>query len=786
MNNQLLHILSSKSATLVLLVVYVILMASATILEKYQGTPVAKAVIYYSPLFIFLQLLLVINFLLLTWKYKLMSKLKVTYTVIHLAFILILTGALLTHLTGKEGMLHLREGQRSELVSYTRDNQQSFWKLPFQVELTDFNLIRYPGSQSPSSYESMLKIYHDNQSFEQKVFMNNVLDFKGYRIYQASYDPDEKGSILSVTYDMPGRIVTYCGYTLLFMSLLWMLFDRNSHFRHLWNRLNKEMTLLLVGCLFAGFVQAQNSVIQQEHAIKFGALPMQSHQGRIIPVNTFAAEITRKLKTDKVTENLLPEQFLLSLLVYPADWAVIPLIEIKDEVLAKRFGWNPGRISYREAFDKNGRYRLAAAVEKIYQKNPAQRDRMDKELLKIDDRINLLHELLNKRLLRIYPNPADSTHYRWLSCGELTESMPEALKLNNSYLKSVALANAGNNWDMADKCLEEIARYQQEACQGNLIDNNKIKLEMAYNWLNLPALCRTGYLLTGFFLLLYCCIRNTPKQQHATVSSIAKGFLLSTAAFFFMLHTACLGMRWYISGYAPWSNSYETMVFLAWTGVLSGFLFLRKNILTTALAILFGGIVLFVSGLSWMDPQITPLVPVLKSPWLMSHVASLIMAYGLLGLCCMISTAYLCLSVTRKNSNSPLLTQLAVINELAMVLGTGLLAVGIFLGAIWANESWGRYWSWDPKETWALITLIVYTAILHARWFKLQKKDWLFSLLSQLAFLSILMTFLGVNYFLSGMHSYGSHDALSGIPVWAYLIFISYFVLPGLISHSSS
>lgn len=229
----------------------------------------------------------------------------------------------------------------------------------------------------------------------------------------------------------------------------------------------------------------------------------------------------------------------------------------------------------------------------------------------------------------------------------------------------------------------------------------------------------------------------------------------------FLLHMYSLGMRWYISGYAPWSNSYETMVCLSWASVLGGLLFARRSLMVFSLATLFGGVVLFVSGLSWMDPQITPLVPVLKSPWLMFHVATLIAAYGFLGISCMIGITNLIISafITRRNGEllSARITQLSIINEMSLLIGLAFMTVGIFLGAIWANESWGRYWGWDPKETWALITTIIYAIVLHLRWFRKKKmSDRLFNLLSALAFLAVLMTYFGVNYLLSGMHSYGN------------------------------
>ena len=788
MTFKLTDVLSSKTTTIVLLCVYALLMGTATILEKFQGTLAAKALIYHSPLFIFLHLLMIVNFLLLTLKMKLVQHKKWTNLLLHGAFIVIMTGAMVTHLFGQEGTLHLREGEKTAHIIVKNGETPEVHYLPFEIELTDFRLTRYPGSMSPSSYESDLKIYVDGEIHEEKVYMNNVLDLKGYRFFQAHYDADELGSVLAVNHDATGRYITYTGYLLLFAGLLLLLLDKDSRFRRLWKQL-KYVMLPALFLLNMGNVQAQNLEVSAEHAAKWGALPMQSPDGRIIPVNTFAEEVVRKLKAEKVIGPMNPEQFLLSLLAYPADWSVIPLVEINDEEIGKAYGWNQERISYRDAFDATHRYLLYEEMEAIYMKNPAERTRRDKELLKIDDRINLLHVLLTNRMLRLFPNPADSLQLRWVAMGEVTSAevpvsettSKEIIQLSTHYLEAVKAAMTSHQWKKADQELTAIANYQQQNVKGNLIDEGRLQAEIFYNQMNLPRLCKIGYLVLGAILVILAfklgASKERPSWKQWMVPTIFGGVVI-----LFLLHTLSLGLRWYISGYAPWSNSYETMVALAWAGVFCGFIFARRNLLVTALATLFGGAILFVSSLNWMDPQITPLVPVLKSPWLMAHVASLVMAYGFLGISCMIGTAYLLLTVSKKEETTALRSQLTIINELSMTSGLGFLTVGIFLGAIWANESWGRYWSWDPKETWALITMVVYATVLHVRWFMKGNSDQLFNLLSQWAVLSILMTFLGVNYFLSGMHSYGSHDALAGIPWWAYLLFFTFFVVPGVIS----
>lgn len=799
MKDKLYRFLGSYRATILLMLIYAFLMALATVIEKHYGTPVAKAMIYYSPLFLFLQFLMLVGFVCVTLRHRLFSSGKWVYLLLHGAFVVILTGALITHLFGQEGMMHLREGAKSNRIMMESRHGQTEHTLPFEVELLDFKLIRYPGSQSPSSYESRLKLHADGELTEEKVYMNNVLDMKGYRFFQASYDADEKGTILSVSHDVAGRTVTYCGYTLLFIGLLGCFLDKGSRFRKLARQLNAlRFIAFLLGCVgFALPSGAQSTTshslfIPAAHAEKFGALPMQSINGRIIPVNTFASEVLRKLQADNAVEGLTPDQFLLSLLVNPTEWAHKPLIRIEDPEIKNHYNWETHEISYRDAFDADGFYRLGEEVEAAYIKPPATRSHFDKELMKLDEKVNTLHQLFNFQLIRLFPIATDTVYHRWLAPGdELTELSANdsiaVISLFRQYRTGVQEAMTTGKWDKADAALEAICRYQQTNNTGLDISADKMQAEINYNKLNLLAHCKKAYLIAGGLLLIFS-FRAWIRRKDSSWERTMRRILVVCVLLGFLLHTYSLGMRWYISGYAPWSNSYETMVCLSWASVLGGLLFARRSLIAISLATLFGGVVLFVSGLNWMDPQITPLVPVLKSPWLMFHVATLIAAYGFLGISCMIGTTNLIASAftTRHNREflSARITQLSIINEMSLLIGLALMTVGIFLGAVWANESWGRYWSWDPKETWALITTIVYAVVLHLRWFGKKTDDRLFNLLSQTAFLSVLMTYFGVNYLLSGMHSYGSNAGLAGVPFWVYLLMILFFLLPAIAAYT--
>ena len=780
---------ASKKASLWLLFIYAILMALATMVEKYHGTPTAKALIYYSPLFFLLHLLMIVNFIGITLKYGLYKPVHWLYLAVHGSLIIILLGATVTHFFSKEGMLHLREGEKTNQVLMESRTGQRLIEMPFEVELIDFTLRRYPGSQSPSSYESMLKLYVDGKTRTQKVFMNNVLDLKGYRFFQASYDQDEMGSILSVSYDTAGRRITYFGYFILFAGLIAVFFNRHSRFRRLGRQLKKGALVGIIISLFSVSLQAAeptNSATLFRHAQKLSQLPTQSRSGRIVPLHTLASEVLRKVYGKDSYNEFSAEQLFLSAIAHPEEWVDEPLIAVDYKMLSPSYPWKSNYISYNDAFDANGYYILEKEVAMLYRKNPAQRSLSEKEILKLDEKINIVHLLLRFQLYRIFPLPGDTANHQWFAPGDnlnmfYQEDAQLVINLFRTYQKELQTALQTNQWQRADEALDNIGAFQNTHNTGLNLSEKKMRAEVKYNKMNLTKVCQLGYLIVGGILLLLSFVESRKKNNW--LSYIKKGVVF-IIIFFSILHTYNMGMRWYLSGYAPWSNSYETMVAMAWASVLGGLLLGRRELAALALATLFAGIALFVSGLSWMDPQISPLVPVLKSPWLTFHVAVLIASYGFLGISCMIGFANLILIPFTAKKPRPLLSnrikRLTIINEMSLIAGLIFLMIGIFLGAVWANESWGRYWSWDPKETWALITAIVYTLVLHYKWFKRKKENWTFNLLSQIAFLSVLMTFLGVNYLLSGMHSYGA--TLSGVSKIAVGLLFAFFVLPGLVS----
>lgn len=783
--------LSSFVTTIVLLLIYAFGLAVATFIEKYHGTAAAKAMIYYSPLFFLLQFLLVVNFIAAVVRHQYIKRGKWALMLIHSAFIVILLGALTSFLFGEEGTLHLREGETSDRIVVRTSDNTTFHTLPFSVELQKFTLTRYPGSSSPSAYESEVLVHVDGKTRHERIFMNNILDVKGYRFFQASFDQDEQGTILSVNRDVAGRNITYTGYLLLVIGFVLSFIGKNTRFMRLSRRLKEirvagnAAVMLLVLCtlsLQAGAKEeasplldaVQQYPISTAHAATFGALPIQAGNGRMMPVNTFSSEILRKLhKADRIGQ-LNSDQFLLSLLSMPDMWMRVPFIALSNPELANYFDLTDGQCAYMQVFDSNGNYKLQQKLEEAYGKAPAERNRFDKDLMKLDEQINIVHQLINHQLLNLFPKEDDPAH-KWYAPGDDLSAFAGkdsmfVSRIMDWYLTEVQVALKSGDWAKADEVTGMISTYQQAKNKTLDISPKRMQAELKYNRMDIFRYCKIGYLILGGLLLVFSFARLFRRERWMTAAIWVLGICVLLV---FHFHMMGMGMRWYIAGYAPWSNSYETMVYVAWATVMAGLLFVRRSTITFALATLFGGIILFVSSLNWMDPEIGTLVPVLKSPWLMFHVAVIVAAYGFFGISCLIGlTNMVLMCITGKKKAEVLairIKELSIVNEMSLLVGLALMTIGTFLGAVWANESWGRYWGWDPKETWALITLVVYAIVAHLHLVKRWNNLWLFNLLSVAAFASVLMTFFGVNYFLSGMHSYGQNDNVHGIFTYLYI-----------------
>ncbi len=756
------------------------MMAVGTFIEESVNTTAAKVIIYYSPSFIIIQALLVLNFILALIDKRFVQDKRWGMIILHASLAIILTGAMVTHIFGKEGTVHIREGEKSDTMVIHTSKGMFEEKLPFIVELVEFNLIRYPGSQSPSSYESVLNIHVDNEVVETKVFMNNVFDINGYRLFQASYDDDEMGTILSVNQDVAGRSITYLGYGLLFVGFVMMFVMPNSRLWQLNRQLKKVQSAIKLTVIFllftsniaakdftkhATFLSIERNIPPKDHAQKLGQVPVQL-RGRVMPMNSFSSQVLRKLYGSDMIGKLNSDQFMISLLALPEMWMQVEFLSCSNDEISEMFNLSKGAVSYSQLFDERGNYKLLKSIEDIHHKPVQERSQLDKDLIKLDEQVNIMFLLINHQIPALYPDARDQNHAWYASGDDLNGFEKEdSLFISRSYkyyISEVGHSIRSGDWGQPEIVLNSITEYQNKNDAAELIKSNKIDAEIRYNKKNIFSVVRNAYFILGCLLLLVSFINMFVEKKWISKVSyvLLVGIIIS-----FTYHMYGMGMRWYISGYAPWSNSYETMVYVAWSTALAGIAFARKSFLTLSLSIVFSGLILFVSGLHWMDPEITTLVPVLKSPWLMIHVAVIVAAYGFFGIGFLLGLVNMIIMIfTDGNSKTQLrIRELSIINNMGLLIGLSLLTIGTFMGAVWANESWGRYWSWDPKETWALITIVIYSIVIHlhlvGKWFN----NWSFNFASVIAFASVLMTFLGVNFFLSGLHSYGKNDGVASM-----------------------
>lgn len=660
---------------------------------------------------------------------------------------------------------------------------------PFYVRLNDFKMEKYPGSKSPSSYESEVTLMdpRSDTAFDQRIYMNHVLDYDGYRFFQSSYDQDELGTILSVNHDYWGTLVSYIGYFLMFLGMIVNLFMRKSRFAVLRGKVKelrkvREKTLVVLLPLFmlCSAVVAQHQdhkhetiEIDAQHAEQFSRLLMQDQGGRMKPIHTFAAELLRKVTHKTKFNGLAPEQVLLSMLYDPAHWQDVPFIYVdrKNEKLKNELGVDGNYVSFIQCFDERFQYKLAEAVSVANRKKPAARSKYDDEVLKVDERMNICYMVFQGNILRIFPKHLDSnnTWYTSLDYREFTTHDSIFVKaILPLYYQSIHQSMEQNDWSIADSTLKYIADYQTRFGSEVLPKAGLVDAEISYNKINIFGHLFRYYPLIGIVMLIlvFSNILKVKRWKKRGVIALSIGL-----AILFLFHTLGLAARWYISGHAPWSNGYEAMLLVSWVGVLAGFLFSRNNQLTLAASAILACVVLFVANLNFLDPEITPLVPVLKSYWLMVHVAIIVGSYAPLALGAILGFINLWLMIvyTKKSRDRIVNTikELTYISEMTLTVGVFMAAIGTFLGGIWANESWGRYWGWDPKETWALVIVLVYAMILHLRFIPKCNGKYLFNLLSVLGFSTVIMTYFGVNYYLSGLHSYAAGDPLP-IPNFVY------------------
>lgn len=729
-------------------------------------------------------------------------------------------------------------------------------KIPFKVRCNDFQLDRYPGSDMASSYASVLSVLDANDSavYTKRIRMNHVMDYDGYRFFQSSYFPDESGTILSVNADWWGTTITYIGYLLMGLGMILSIFNPKGRMKEL-NRIIKKSRenrakmlkslVLLIGVGLLGTTQANAATfhpgvtheghvhavdsahehhhhvhesvdsiaidsaklkaaqqfvmptptikyLPKEDAEQFNDLLVQDYNGRIIPFNTMAIQLLRKVHRSDEFNGKTAVQTVLAMHLYPPRcWNDVEIVYVPSG-LRKPLGLDR-YASLSQLEDKNGMFKWLEDYTTAHEKPDSKKNEYDKDLIKLGEHYRVLKAIFGYRYFKVVPVPGDENGaWTWPFSNEVKGKQGEKSVLAFAMLHSMYQESEGNaTFKDVQPFLDSLKNYQWKMekayekahPEAHVLTENHVKVEIAYNHLGIFDTVLNSYLILGIILLIFFFIRTlkTPtiksESMFRKLSYIPIGLVLLTLIY----HGVGLGMRWYITGHAPWSDGYEAVVFIAFAAMVVGFGFIKKNPAIIAATTLLAALMIFVTKLNLLDPQITPLEPVLKSYWLMIHVAVITSSYGFLGISAILGTVNLVLHLAKSDKNKKRIqmniNEITSVSEIIMIIGLFAISIGTFLGGVWASESWGRYWGWDPKEVWALLSMLVYAVIIHLRWIPKLNNKLLFNILSVWGYSAILFTFFGVNYILVGLHSYARGEGTVQLPLSAIIVIASFGVL---------
>ena len=751
-----------KKIIFILYILVLVCMAAATIVEKSQGTDYAHTHYYGAWWFILIWAVLAA----LGAFYIIKRKVKCASTLaLHLSFIIILAGALLTHISAKRGMIHLRIGQPTDTYM-AQDEEQGMKeeKLPFSLCLQKFEAKMHDGTNAVADYSSKFTVIDGDDKSEGEVSMNNIYSHRSYRLYQSSYDEDGKGSVLAINADPYGIPVTYTGYALLFISLVWMLFDPKGGYRKLLKSpLLKKGALMTALILSMGNIQTlhaesatgnlQNAVLPKETAEKFGELHI-LYNDRICPVQTFALDFCKKIYGARSYQGLTAEQVLSGWVFYGNTWANEPFIKIKSGEMKTAMNL-PDYAPLNTFFNREmGGYTIGQYVQEYYN---GQQDKFHQQAADIDGKIQIIMELREGISLKVLPytftkNVKATKDHSFIKAGTTTwfspvDKLPQAVEHQHAlYIRNVfSLLNGdvkAGNTSRVNEFFVKMKKYQEVSSGNSLPTNTQYKAERINNAFPFATILFMANLTLGFIALFYTIYRMTKKRE-VKVLDIALPILLVVS---FLALTFGLVLRWIISGNVPMSNGYESMLTVAWFVMLIAIFMQFRIRLVMVFGFLLSGFFLLVSHINQMDPAIGQMMPVLNSPLLSMHVSIIMMSYALLSLTFICGIMGICM---RSHGE-----ELQALSRVFLYPALTCMGFGIFIGAIWANVSWGNYWSWDSKETWALITFMIYAVVVHTQSLPVFRKPLVYHIYITLAFLSIAMTYFGVNYFLTGMHSY--------------------------------
>ncbi len=729
-------------------------MGIATIIEKLYGTDFVGNKIYGSWWFSLLWALLTI----LGIYHIVRKRLRNPITLfLHFSFVIILFGALLTHLTSKKGIIHLRVDEpTSTFLLDDGSEQMKIKNLPFSITLDSFSIKYHNGTQAVSDYESLFTINDGKEKILGKVSMNKIFSYHSFRFYQSSYTQDLRGSTLKINSDPYGTPTTYFGYGLLFLSLILMLIDPKGGYRQiLKNPILKKG--ILTFCLLFGFseVQYAANVLPKETAKKFGEISI-LYNNRICPLETFAIDFTKKLYGNAHYKNYTPEQVLSGFIFWGDEWSKEPILKVKQTEVREKFKL-PKYCSVNSFFnnDQEG-YILGPLINEYYGGND---DNLFKQAALEDDVIQLVMDLRHGKLLKVFPY-TNNGKTSWYSPTEkiLDETINEDQLLFIHNVFSLIYEHIlMENYDEVDEILNKIIKYQKSNAGESLPSNTQIKAETLYNKFPIATILFMLNLTMGFLSLIFAIWKLIDRKVSSKIPKLLDIVTLSIFILSLIALTICICLRWIIRGNIPLTNGYETMILLAWFIMLLTLIVYRRFKIIITFGFLMSGFFLLVSHIAQMDPNITPIMPILSSPWLSIHVSMVMMSFAMLSLTFICGITALILYFANRKDIEIATSQseaLQILSQLFLYPAIACLSIGIFVGAIWANVSWGSYWSWDAKEVWGLITLMVYAVAIHSNSLPKLKRPIAFHIYMILAFLTILMTYFGVNYFLGGMHSY--------------------------------
>ncbi|AWU45605.1 cytochrome c biogenesis protein CcsA [Blattabacterium punctulatus] len=678
-----------------------------------------------------------------------------------------------------------------------------FLNLPFFLRLNKFKVENYPGSEFPSFFISNITLIDKEKKKNYFIYMNHVLNYKGYRFFQSGYDPDKKGTHFSVNNDYLGTNFSYFGYFLMSIGMFLTLFWKGTRFSFLKSKL-KDLSKISVFFIFFSLINSNfvfshihefkkfkkislkkisyNIHISKKHGDNFGHLLVQDNKGRIKPIHTMALDLLRKVHKKNNLGILDANQWFISIHHNNIFWTKIPFIKVDTrggpEFLIQTKANKDGYVSMIDLYTVDSKtlklkFNLQKDYENAFSKSPIQRNEYDKAVISLSERVGIIHGIFQGKYLRIFPIPNDinNTWSSWI-IPNTNRLNPIGLLMLNNYFKSLFNAQNEQNWNISDNEIKKIQLYQFKISKSILPSKRKIDLEIFYNKLNIFYCLPFFYSVIGIIILISTFIKIFFERKY--IFLIYKIFI-SFLFVLFIFESLGLILRWYISGHAPWSNGYESSIFISWCLVGIGLIFYKNQFVPGITALISSILLIIASHSDTMDPEITNLVPVLKSHWLIIHVAIITSSYGFFLTGSFLGFLVLILYILLKyNSNKKYkkkikihINKLTIINEMSLTIGLFLLTIGTFLGSIWANSSWGRYWSWDPKETWAFISIMIYAFVLHIRLIPGIKGLFFFNFSSILSVSSIIMTYFGVNYYLSGLHSYARGEPIS-IPYWIY------------------